>query len=196
MNRDSKRARLGRENKMRRSRRSPRANGELAELPELAGPLASASLQGEVPTSIGLDPRDLHISSARSPLFPSLREGFVSVSLLTPFRGARSVARFENFVRKGVFSGSRLNAERETGAVLEGAIGSRQRPRYRRARGRLAVFFSGGSRAGEAARGARSVVGRAAIPSLFRERGRGPPNQFQLESGIFAGQARAHGRDY
>ncbi|KAK1127552.1 hypothetical protein K0M31_004084 [Melipona bicolor] len=33
-------------------------------------------------------------------------------------------------------------------------------------------------------------VGRAAIPSLFRERVRGPPNQFQLESGIFAGQAQ------
>lgn len=34
------------------------------------------------------------------------------------------------------------------------------------------------------------LVGRAAIPSLFRERVRGPPNQFQLESGIFAGQAQ------
>ena len=35
-----------------------------------------------------------------------------------------------------------------------------------------------------------SPFGRTAIPSLFRERVRGPPNQFQLESGIFAGQAQ------
>lgn len=43
---------------------------------------------------------------------------------------------------------------------------------------------------GKEERGLSSPVGRAAIPSLFRERVRDPPNQFQLESGIFAGQAQ------
>ena len=57
----------------------------------------------------------------------------------------------------------------------------------------LAGFFllpcGGEKRRGAEKRGA-ALVGRAAIPSLFRERVRGPPNQFQLESGIFAGQAQ------
>lgn len=60
-----------------------------------------------------------------------------------------------------------------------------QRPPDRYAVRRLVGFFLGYK--GEAER--ESLVGQSAIPSLFRERDRGPPNQFQLESGIFAGQA-------